>query len=101
MVMTLTVNYEGRVCVSYDEALNAMPVGMNYSAEDKTLTVLLDNGTYAKIGSATMPEISKRLQKARSIMLKQMSNHGAKAEVEVPLYILFGDDHDKKNQDVM
>lgn len=95
MVMSLTVNYEGRVCVSHDEALDALPVGMNYSAADKTLTVLLDNGTYAKIGSATIPEISKRLQKARSIMLKQMNEYGKSGEIEVPLYILFGDDAPK------
>ncbi len=95
MVMTLTVNYEGRVCVSHDEALDALPVGMNYSAEDKTLTVLLDNGTYTRIGSATMPEISKRLQKARSVMLKEMNRFGANGEIEVPLYILFGEDAPK------
>ena len=96
MVMTLTVNYEGRICVSHDEALDALPVGMNYSAQDKTLTVLLDNGTYTRIGSAKMPEISKRLQKVRSVMLREMDNFGNKGEVEVPLYILFGDDPSTK-----
>lgn len=99
MVMSVTINQEGQVCVSHDEALKARPVGLNYSASDKTLTVLLDNGTYTKIGSATIPEISKRLQQVRSIMLKQMQRHGPSGEVEVPLYILFGDD--KPSGDVM
>ena len=92
MVMTLTVNHEGRICVSHDEALGALPIGMNYSAADKTLTVLLDNGTYTRIGSATIPEISQRLQKVRSVMLREMDKYGNKGEVEVPLYILFGED---------
>ena len=88
MVMSVVVGREGRVCVTHDMNMTGQPIYMNFSPADRSMTVVFDDGTQARIASVSMPDFGLRLQKARSVLLRQLQANGPKKESEIPFHIL-------------
>lgn len=86
MVMSVLVDREGRVCVAHDLCHDGRPVSLSYAPTRKSLTLILDNGQQEEIGSASLPEIARRLHHARHVRLLQLRSP-ASDPLEVPLHI--------------
>ena len=87
MVMSVLVSKEGKVCVAHDVYFEGNPVCIDYAPVQKSLTLVMDNGQRALIGSATLPEISRRLQDSAHVLLMQIRRPDPAQQFEVPLYI--------------
>ena len=96
MVMSVVVNKEGNICVTHDMEMDGQPVCMNFSPTDRSMTVVFDDGTQTRIASVSMPEFGQRLQKARSVLLRQLQTSGPKKESEIPFHILMDDGQDNQ-----
>lgn len=96
MVMSVVVSKEGRVCVTHDMEMDGQPVCMNFSPDDSSMTIVFDDGTHTRLTSVSPPEFSNRLQKVRSVLLRQLQASGPKKEAEIPFYILIDGKQDNQ-----
>jgi hypothetical protein len=87
MVMSVLVSKDGRVCVAHDSYYEGNPVSLDYAPGRKSLTLVMDNGQRELIGSATLPEISHRLENAAHVLIMQICRPDAAQQCEIPVHI--------------
>jgi hypothetical protein len=87
MVMSVLVSKEGKICVAHDSYYEGNPVCLDYAPVQKSLTLVMDNGQRALIGSATLPEITRRLESTGHVLVMQIRRPDPAQQFEIPLYI--------------
>jgi hypothetical protein len=87
MVMSVLVSKEGKVCVAHDACCEGTPVSLHYSPLRKSLTLVMDNGQHTLIGSATLPEISRKIEGSAHVMILQIRRPDPTQQFEIPVHI--------------
>jgi|GEM_PF-2074892 len=92
MVMSVVIGKEGRLCVTHDMVMDGQPAHVNFNRADRSMTVVFEDGTQTQIASVSVPAFGDRLQKMRSVLLRQLQASGLKTESEIPFHILMDED---------
>jgi hypothetical protein len=87
MVMSVLVSKDGKVCVAHDSYYEGNPVSLDYAPLRKSLTLVMDNGQRAILGSATLPEITRRLESSERVLVMQIRRPDPAQQFDIPLHI--------------
>jgi hypothetical protein len=91
MVMSVLISKEGKVCVAHDSYYEGNPVSLHYAPQQKSLTLVMDNGRRALLGSATLPAISRQLERSQNVVVMQIRRPDPAQQFEIPVYVQAAD----------